>query len=121
VSSDAVLQLTTVSVIYDLADDAGHAHACEALLARDEIVTVRVGRGDEPTVFRADVVGATVAHCRSEATRIAREVGSRLGGEALDIDVQVLGPSAEETGVLSAGRSPRTSRPEPDGPVTAAT
>lgn len=94
------LRLAMVSLVLGMGDDEERASACEALLARDEVVTVRVGRGEEPTVFRADVAGATPAACGITATTIAREVAARLGVEPRGIDVRVLGPSAEEPVVM---------------------
>ena len=109
-AAEPELYLATVSVVYAARDGVDLRTASGALLEREEVVTVRIGRSeDEPTVFRADVAGPTPEERRAGAARIATEVAARMGVAHRVVDVELAGPSTRAPSVDALGGS----TPEP--------
>lgn len=52
---DAAVIVATVTAVFGVADNTAAGEVADELLEHDEVVTVRIGRGGERSVYRVDV------------------------------------------------------------------
>lgn len=101
------LLIATVTAVFD-ADATGGGSADDvatALLAHEEVCTVRIGAHGARSVYRVDVAGPADERTADRVAEVARDVASELG---LTVQVDAVGLVREEDRVELFHRGPRT-------------